>query len=173
MKYLRTYEGLFDFLKKKKIEPVPEISVKQQCSDITDEIVDSMWDIFDKYEINDSSSLDKWQSSSPSGLHWNYNYTQLNDGSTVKCGIRISGWKNYIGTDIRSLVDDKFEQPLGNEFLNDMREIIPVINARTGIVLNRPHIGGPFTAGYPADMGSNYIIDFAPYISSNIRRRGW
>lgn len=167
MKYVKTYEGWFDFLKKKKEPKRDEISAKLQADKITEEIVDSMWDIFDKYEIVDKSQNDEPlyipSDAKSDSLYWYYNYTKDGvDEGYIKCGIIISGWKNYIGTDIRSLVDDKQSQPLGNEFLNDMNKLIPVINARTGIVLNKPYI-----------MGNKYIIDFPVYISNLRRIRGW
>jgi len=160
MNYIKTYEGLFDFLKKKKkIEPVPEISIKQQCDDITEEIIDSMWDILDKYDATDSRSS---HLPGPGKMHWRYNYTQLNNGSLAKCGIIILGVADRMSNEILQGGD-------GANILRDINEIIPVINNRTGIVLNKPHVGEDrFASGL-----SGLVIDFPAYMSANRRRRGW
>jgi hypothetical protein len=158
MKYIKTYEGLFDFLKKKKpdLEKIAreQKSDKEHCDNITEEIIDSMWDIFDQYNIDDATTLDKWTSCTPGGLHWKYNNTTLNDGTKVNCGIIIKG--------IDLLTKSNEVGAKCAEILEEIYKIIPIINGRTGISLNDPH----------AAKGG-IIIDFPMYMSSNKRRRGW
>lgn len=148
-KYIKTYEGLFDFLKKKKVKPLPQKSDAENCNEITEEIIDSMWDIFDKYNIDDCTTRDKWRKSPPESLQWNYGYATLNDGEKVKCGIII--------VNANSVESDVFI-----ELSKDINDIIPIINARTGISLNKPVF-----------IDSRLIINFLPYIGSNTRKRGW
>ena len=156
MRYLKTYEGLFDFFKKKEKEPVIEKSEKECCEEITQDIIDSMWDIFDKYDINDSSTIDKWQLNVPGTIEWKYNYTLLNNGERVKNGIMIN---NIPG-----------KETIKIELFNDIINIIPVIEARSGIKLFNPRSHNTSNIN---GASVTIVIDFPMYIASNTKRRSW
>lgn len=171
-------EGIFDFFKKKKlVELPPDKTVREECAEITEEIVDSMWDIFDEFEIKKipqeeneiirlAGHLSNGNTKVGDGYYWYYNYSLLNNDQlchpSCKNGIiiclidRIQGKP---GKDINSM---------NYKLLSAIKKIAPIVNSRTGISLNkiRPSFGGDFDEknGNPV-----IVIDFLPY--ANTRKR--
>lgn len=180
MKYIKTYEGLFSFLKGGIINKIKQNTeskqdlIRKTYGEVTEMIVDSMLDIFDKYEIDQLDQKDKEfiytvrgsfhqfrkrevddlsdievmsYFTPPSKKFWYYRWEKVSSGYEsiwVKCGIEIYG--------IESI-------PNRLSFSDDVRDIMPIIDARTdlknwiGVSLNDPIL-----------FGNKCVIDF-PKIS--------
>lgn len=157
MRYIKTFEGLFDFLKKGKD---PEKSAKEACSEITDEIVDSMLEIFDKYNISQipqeenerilslpancylgGSERCRSTQTNQTDLYWYYNYTDdvkidrgrvIFNGGIIKCGIEVVQCDFFYGRKNYLEASEKLHLDL----VSDIKEIIPVISGRVDIDVN-------------------------------------
>lgn len=185
MRYIKTYEGLFDFFKKKitRFDGLTKKTIEKECELVSEEIVDSMLDIFDDYNIHqlgeDIKQIPK------TGIYWYYNYRTIYEDSDtnqphfrnitdlgmtrgvaplpkslkIKCGVSIHTVEG--GTSYPNFNHDNKQVDI-KSILRDIKKLLPVISSRTGVKLNvhddTSYVRTSRGTGYSR---MNIIIDFS------------
>jgi hypothetical protein len=70
MKYIKLFEGLFN--RKQSAKFFSELDIKRECSLISEEISDSLYDIFDKYDISYFDHSEKKRAPDRKFMYWCY-----------------------------------------------------------------------------------------------------
>lgn len=113
---------------KKKVE-ISKEDWKKECEAISDEISDSLMDIFDEYGITYSQSGVDFYSPD---LRWCY-FSRHGDIDGLNLGVRITGITELI----RNNNINKWR-----ELLDDIEKILPIISKRTGVKVERRPVRG-------------------------------